>query len=288
MKTDLECLPCILTQAFNTVRLATEREDLRRKVLDLVAAEIPKTNPDFTPAENSMSLYRIVSEVTGVEDPFRELKEQTNREALRMLPRLRKRLATAKNPLDEALHLAVAGNVIDLGIGHAFDLEQDITRLADTPFALDDSASFTRELHPGKKLLYLGDNAGEIVFDRLLVEELLKRGMDITFTVKSSPIINDATRVDAETAGLTGLVPILETGAGDIGVNLGRSNAEFRRAFDGADVILGKGHGNFETLTGRPENLYFLLKAKCAVVARELGVKRGDIVFTRGKVQTPN
>ncbi len=285
MRTDLECLPCLLNQALNTVRLATGREDLRKKVLDLAAAEIPKADLELNPAENSMPFYRIVSEVTGVADPFRELKERTNREALRLLPRLRERLEAAKDRLDAALHLAVAGNVIDLGIGHAFDLEKDVARIAETPFAVDDSAAFARELQPGRKLLYLGDNAGEIVFDRLLVEELLKRNVEVTFTVKSFPIINDAMRVDAEAAGLVGRVPVLETGAGDIGVNLERSSAEFRRAFDGADVILGKGHGNFETLIGRPENLYFLLKAKCPVVARELGVTRGDIAFKRGRNQ---
>jgi uncharacterized protein with ATP-grasp and redox domains len=105
----------------------------------------------------------------------------------------------------------------------------------------------------------------------------------VTFAVKSGPIINDATMEDARQVRLTDLVPVIETGAGDIGVEWANVSDEFRRAFETADVILSKGHGNFETTEDRPENLYFLLKAKCEIVARALGVTLGDIVFARGR-----
>ena len=132
MRSDLECLVCLLKQALNTVRIATPDEAVQRAVLDRVAAEIPRADLDRSPAEISTRVYEIVSEVTGNPDPYRELKARTNAQALEMLPDLRKRLARAENPLSFALHLAVAGNVIDLGIGHAFHLEHDLEAILET------------------------------------------------------------------------------------------------------------------------------------------------------------
>ncbi len=279
MKSDLECLVCLLKQALNTVRIATTDESLRRRVLDLAAETVPRADLESPPAVISNRIYEIVAEVTGVKDPFLDLKRTSNRMALEMAPRIRAIVASSDDPLNAALHASVAGNIIDYGIGHAFNLEKDMTSLMTRDFAVDDRPSFQKELVPGTRLLFLGDNAGEIVFDRILVEALLDRGIDVTFSVKSAPIINDALMEDAEAAGLTDLVRVIETGSGDIGVNLDRAGDVFRKAFDEAGVILGKGHGNFETCSGMPKNLYFLLKAKCPVVARELGVALGDIVF---------
>jgi hypothetical protein len=128
-------------------------------------------------------------------------------------------------------------------------------------------------------LLYLGDNAGEIVFDRVLVEQLMKYSIDITFCVKAGPIINDATMEDARTAGITDLVPVLTTGSDDIGINIERSSREFIDVLNRSDIVIAKGHGNIETCIDFPQNFYFLLKAKCDVVSRSLGVHTGDIVF---------
>ncbi|MEI6219261.1 MAG: ARMT1-like domain-containing protein, partial [bacterium] len=135
------------------------------------------------------------------------------------------------------------------------------------------------DLGPGRHLLYLGDNSGEIVFDTLLVEQILKTGTTVTYTVKSGPIINDATMDDAVVSGMTKLTKVIETGSDDIGVNWRRSSKQFKKAFSSSDVIIAKGHGNFETCDELPGNIYSLLKAKCNVVAAVLGVKLGDMVF---------
>jgi uncharacterized protein with ATP-grasp and redox domains len=239
-----------------------------------------------TPTAFSQHVYRIVSEVTGIKDPYRRQKHETNRIAMRLLPGLRRRIQRSKDPLDAALHAAVAGNIIDLGIGHKFDLDKDIHRLMRQPFAVSSIRSFRKELRPGRKLLYLGDNAGEIVFDTLLVQQALDHGLSVTYTVKSGPVINDAMMEDAELCGMTKLARVIETGSDDIGIYWSRVSEEFRRALREADLIVAKGHGNFETCDDRPGNFYFLLKAKCEVVAASLGVKMGDIVFahnTRGQ-----
>ena len=279
MKSDLECLVCLLKQALNTAKIATEDKTLHRKVLDRVAEQIQRSNLELSPALVSKPVYDIVSEVTGVKDPYKDLKHQTNLEALSLLPELEKIVARANVPLDAALHLAVAGNIIDVGIGHAFDLKNDVQAIMRTKFTIDHTDAFKRELQSGRKLLFLGDNSGEIVFDRVLIQELLKRGIEVTFSVKSGPIINDATREDAEQAGLTELVPVIETGSNDIGIDFTRVSSEFEAAFYKADIIIAKGQGNFETCSDAPGNIYFLLKAKCDVVARELRVITGDIVF---------
>jgi damage-control phosphatase, subfamily I len=281
MKADLECLNCMLKQALNSVNIATDDNLQKRRVLDRVSAMIPQTDLNQTPAEISKPVYRIVAEITGNADPYKKIKEETNREALSLLPELEEVLHRSPTRLKTALHLAVAGNIVDIGIGHAFDLRKDVLALLDIPFAIDDSALFEKELIADRNLLYLGDNSGEIVFDRLLIETLLPYHLRMTYCVKSAPIINDALMEDACATGITDLIPVIETGADDIGIHLERCSPAFKKALAEADVIIGKGHGNFETCNDLPGNFYFLLKAKCAVVAKELGVPLGAIVFKK-------
>jgi len=266
-------------QALNTARIATDDEEQHKQIIDRLAIRLHESDMGLPPAHNSKKVYEIVSEITGNPDPYRLQKAATNQEALDLLPDLLELMEKADDPLSAALHLSAAGNIIDLGIGHEYDLRKDVLRIIDHPFAIDDTDDFRGELEKGKTLLFLGDNAGEIVFDRNLVEVLLTYGVRVTYAVKSGPIINDALMEDAIVAGLTDLVEVIETGSDYIGVHFDNAGEDFVRTFRLADCILAKGHGNFETCSGLPHNLYFLLKAKCDVVARELGIRTGDIVF---------
>jgi len=279
MKSELDCILCLFKQGLNTARLVNADSQVHRKILNRIAAGVENINLDQSPAILSKHIYSIVSDVTGIADPYHAAKEHSNQEALRILPDVKRMIAESGDPLITALHVAVAGNVIDLGIGHEFNLAEDVRTLASTPFAIDGSDEFRQELRPGYKLLYLGDNAGEIVFDRVLVEQFLKNNVNVTFCVKSGPIINDATMEDARTAGIPDLVPTITTGSDDIGINLEHSSKQFIDILNRADVVLAKGHGNFETCIDFPHNIYFLLKAKCDVVSRAIGVRTGDIVF---------
>jgi len=278
MKSDIVCLHCLMKQAVNTVRITTDDPGLRRQVCDRTADLIKTTDLQLTPAAISTPVYRIVSEVTGIADPYAEFKRRTNAEALALLPAMRRAIDESDDPLTTGLHVAAAGNIIDLGIGVEFELEKDLERALNTPFAVYDSEAFRKWVKPGTSLLYLTDNSGEIVFDRALVELLLSMNVQVTLAVKSAPVINDVMRADLEETGLTDLAPVIETGSGDIGVNFDHVSEEFMDAFSRADVILAKGHGNFESCNQRPENIFFLLRAKCEVVARGLGVRVGDIV----------
>jgi len=282
MKAKPDCIVCMFRQALNTARLVSEDPGLHLEVLARVAETVPGIVMDRTPANLSQPVYEIVAELTGNRDPYAEQKRLNNDAALEVLPDVAAMVAAADDPLDAALHAAVAGNVIDLGIGHTFDIEKDVADMMHYDFAVNAIEDFRKDIGHGRKVLYLGDNAGEIVFDTLLVKEILKSGAEVVFTVKSGPIINDATMADAEAVGMTELAPVMETGAADIGVDFNNISDEFRAAFESADVIVAKGHGNFETCNDRTENIYFLLKAKCVMVADELGVGLGDIVFRHG------
>ena len=283
MKSDPECLTCMMTQAFNTVRATTDDPIVQREVLNRVAEIISYTDLNKTPAAISQPVYEIVSRVTGSKDPYAAIKRKTNDEAMKLIPVLEHMLDRAKDPLMTALHIAVAGNIVDIGIGHIFNLEKDVFTIMSIPFTRDDTEKFRKDLQPGKKLFYLGDNSGEIVFDRLLVQVLLDMGIEVTFCVKSGPIINDALMEDARTVGMTNLVPVIETGSNDIGINLRNCCDEFKKVLAESDMILAKGHGNFETCNDLSGNFYFLLKAKCRVVAKALGVTMGNIVFVKSE-----
>ncbi len=277
MKAHPECIPCMFRQALNTTREVTDDPDVILAVMQQLSARVADLDLDATPAFISQAVYTIVSKVTGVADPFLEQKRESNALALRVLPVAREAVMAASDPLSAAVHLAAVGNMIDAGIGHP--VETDIMRMLELPFGIFDLDDFRAELGPGKQLLYLGDNAGEIVFDTVLVDLIGQTGTTVTYTVKSGPIINDATMEDAETAGITDFARVIETGSDDIGVYFPRASDAFREAFTSSDVILGKGHGNYETCNARPENLYFLLKAKCDLVAAQLDVDLGDLVF---------
>ncbi len=270
-------------QALNTARVATPDPKAHTEILRRLARVLPTLNMNQSPATNSKPVYDIVYEVTGVRDPYARSKKETNQAALDLLPALEASIHRSKDPLKSAIHLAAAGNIIDLGIGHAFDLKKDVRRIMKQPFAIDHYSEFRKELQRGRTLLYLADNCGEIIFDRVLIEQLLAAGLKVTVAVKSGPIINDATMEDAEFAGITALCPVIETGSDDIGVGWPNTSPVFRRHVRNADIILAKGHGNFETCIGRRGNYYFLLKAKCDIVAAELGVTMGATVFKHVK-----
>ena len=279
MQAKPECRDCCLRQMENTLRLLNVEPAARERAEARIADHVARASLLQTPAALSQPVYEVIAAMTGVADPYEQQKRENNRAALAILPDIEAIVDGSSDPLDAALHAAVAGNVIDLGIGQAFDIEKDIVELMRRPFAIDALADFRGEIGKGRRLLYLGDNAGEIVFDTLLVKQILTTGTLVTYVVKSGPIINDATALDAEEVGMTRLAPVIESGGSDIGINWDNVSGEFLAAWNAADIVLAKGHGNFETCDDRPGNLYFLLKAKCDTVAAELGVTPGDIVF---------
>lgn len=199
--------------------------------------------------------------------------------ALALLPGLRQTVETAADPLVMALRLALAGNVIDMGVSSSIsstDLQNAVDKAMTEPLA-GPLAAFQQALRSAHTIFYLADNAGEIVFDRLLIEQL--GAQRVTVAVRGAPVINDATREDATQAGLDNLVPVVDNGSDAPGTLLDDCSEAFRHRFDSADLIIAKGQGNFESLNTVPKNIFFLFKVKCSVVAAHVGLPQGAHVL---------
>ena len=282
MRTRLECIPCVFRQALSAAQRATPDPAVHERVLRAMMEAYRSMPLSHTPAWYSQRVYEIVAQVTGAADPFAEEKHHFNRIALAMAPACAAAIAAAADPLATGAHLAVAGNIIDLGITERLDISGTLASALHTPFAVSDLEHLRAGLASARALLYIGDNAGEIVFDRIFIETLraLHPGLAVVFAVKSGPVINDATMDDARAVGMLRVCEVIETGGAWVGAPLERVSAEFRERFERADLVIAKGQGNFETLSDcRDKNIYFILKAKCAVVARALGVAFGDSVL---------
>jgi len=282
MKTYGACIPCIMKQAYNAAVRATHDEALIQRIMIMTAGYLEDLNLDQTPADSSNYVYRITREITGNSDPYHDEKRSFNEFCMKLIPELREKIDTSEDPLYFSIKAAIAGNLIDLGIGHTIDIHTSIINMFSDSFAIDDYKEFRLLLGSGrKKILYLGDNAGEIVFDRLLVEKLVPEH-EVIFVVKAGPVINDALIEDARYAGLTELARVIDTGSDGIGVRWDSVSGEFMQEYKTADLIISKGQGNFETMDDKSDTIFFLLRAKCDCIAQVLGVHYGDIVFKKG------
>ncbi len=281
LRTELECLPCFLRQIRRSLAYAGVNGDEVRRIRRMAEAVVEEAKLDEVPARTSTRIHRVLNRETGV-DPYKQLKDRYNRIALELLPGLRKRVDAAADPFEGAVRTAIAGNVIDFGIYEEIDLDQSIEDAFRLPLPRADYEAFAGAVSASHRILYLCDNAGEIVFDRILVELLRAAGKELTVAVKGSPVINDATREDAEAAGLAASAGILDNGNDGIGTLLEACSPRFLEAYRSADLIVSKGQANFETLAGTGDDrIFFLFKVKCPVVAHAIRRGNGDIVLMR-------
>ncbi len=288
MKTDLECIPCIIRQTVNIIKISRVNGETGEEVIREVLKKLEKIDYRKSPAYNSDTGYHTFSKITGIDDPYRDIKKACNRAVIKLYPEFEKIVSDSKDRLYAAAKIAVAGNVIDFGAhitgGETLNFEKVIDEIKKIPLAHNDYRVFEEDLKGADEILYLGDNAGEIVFDRVFINQIIKKEKRVILSVKSGPIINDATMEDVREVRLDSLVKIIETGNNCIGINFQRSSREFKEQFENADIIISKGQGNFESLDEvRGKKIFFLLKAKCQKITRELGVNYMDIVFKKSK-----
>lgn len=282
MKAQLECFTCNIRQAQEAAEIAGGDFNLLWRVSQQVCALYAQADPQWTPAYMTTLAHNIAKEVTGVEDIFYSLKKHYNRMALELYPKLREFVDQGENRLERAVCVAIAGNIIDLGVYREVDTESILKQVESVQWGKYDFSTFARDVKRAKIIVYLGDNAGEIVFDRVLVEEMKALGeKEVFFVVRSGPISNDALLEDACEVGLDSFVHLLTTGGAETGIDFAKAPTELQEIWKRADVIISKGQGNFESLNGRKENIYFLLKAKCVPVAREFGVPQGALILKR-------
>ncbi len=280
MKAYLDCYPCFFNQILNTSRTITNDEGKIKEILVAFGQFLPSISGEATPAEIGREVYRIISEKTGIEDPYRSIKQRCTQQALALYPKLKETIASSEDRLLTAIRVAIAGNVIDFGIDTEFDLDKDLEELLSQELAIDHYQEFRATLEDAHRILYLADNAGETVFDRLLIEEI---GKPVIYVVRERPIINDAVYQDALDAGLDKVAEITSSGTDAPGTILSMCSKEFLKQFQSADLIISKGQGNYEGLSEERRPVFFLLKAKCSVIARDIDVTQGSIVLKKAK-----
>ena len=275
-----------MRQALRAARTATDDPELQRAILDETSKRLPQLDLTDSPASISMVAYEIATEISKNPDPFLKQKQQQNALAQTLEVEMREMIAKSDDPLNTALHLAAAGNVIDLGIfqEHEIDLHGAIDQVMHERFAIDHSETLRAALENCTDLLYLLDNAGEIVFDKLLIEVLLQH-TPVTAVVKAGPMINDVTLQDTRDVGLSDLCPVIDNGGAFIGSPLRRVPQDFLDRMAQADVIIGKGQGNYETIDDFDGNVFLILKAKCPIVARHMGVEYGQVALISTQVR---
>jgi hypothetical protein len=279
MHTYLDCYPCFVRQALDAARQLGADERKQKAVVEGVLELLKGIDLSFTPPQIGDQVHRLVRQELGDSDPYRSFKETATREALALLPRLRRVLEEAEDPLETGVRLSIAGNIIDAGIHSSYELWPTVERVLSQPFAVEDMDPLRRSLANAPKVLYLADNAGETVFDRLLIECL---EAPVVYAVKGSPILNDATIEDAQMAEVDRVAELLGTGSNAPGTILERCSKPFQQVFAEAPLVIAKGQANYETLSERGSKVFFLLQAKCPVIAGDLGVPVGGLVLRRG------
>ena len=281
MRTYNDCIPCFFQQALRAGRIATDDEAAIKKLLDEIGMMLKDIAPESTPTETGMMIYEKVREIIGNTDPFKEVKQRSTREALKIYPSLKRMVQESDDSLLSAIRFAIAGNVIDLGPSGTFDIEKEIAEVLQKRFAIFDYKAFKSHLKRCQSVVYIGDNAGETVFDKLLIEQLKK---SVIYVVRRIPVINDATREDAIEAGIDKVATIISSGTSAPGTILHTCSNEFVELLNQSEFILAKGQGNYEALSDIDLRIFFLLKVKCQVIADHLGVRKDDIVLKGANV----
>lgn len=283
MKISYECGPCFLRQAKEALDLSTDDEILKMEIMEEIFNYLAK---NFTIGTNSNStgstMHALIKQRTGCDDPYYKEKIESNNLALKYLGDVKK-ILEKDDSLENHVKIAIIGNILDFG---AFTLDDDIESVIKNSLkkelSIKDIEEFENSLKTHDKVLYLVDNTGEIVFDKLLLSKIREYNLDITIAVKSEPILNDACMEEALDAGLDEFGEIVEIGAGTVGYVDSEISDEFRQIFNDHKFIISKGMGNYEGLTEidlSDKDIYFLLCAKCNTISRDIGVNLHDMLL---------
>lgn len=269
-----DCIPCILKQALYSARVSKiEDEKIQFDIIKKIYNEILNISEYNTAPQFAKTVKQVVYSYSGIEDPFKELKEKNLKKALKFVPYLKTYINSSNDKLEEAVRAAILGNIIDLGANPEFNLEDEVNKISSNNIRLDDYLSFVKKIKNAEYILYIGDNAEEAVFDKLLIEQLLPK--KIIFAVKETPILNDITMDFAESIGLNSVTELISSGSTIPGTDMNDVNDQFKDIFYNAPLVIAKGQGNFETLMYEKREIYFMFKVKCDVISRVCGYPVG-------------
>ena len=281
MNLEEACIGCIINQSLKVASAIGADHALREKLLASVTESSKNFSFTKSPPDVARDVYANMARIAGMYDLYEEVKLHSTQKALSFVPFLQEQLSLSNDKLLTATKIAIAGNVIDLAAEVEFDLAHTVEKIFETDFGHDDFEKLRSSLFDAQSLLVIGDNAGEHIFDYLFIQTLqhLYPKLHISYMVRGTPIINDVTIKEAKEAGFDKLCHLVDSGVDTPGFMYERANEESKKLFDNVDLVITKGMGNYECLSPSPrENLCYLLKVKCGVVANSLKREIGDII----------
>lgn len=287
MKLNLECLSCNIDQVIKITNLLDLDNDTREKIMRRVLGYLKDVDYEQTNPEVMKGTWDIITREIGDNNPYRNLKAFYNQHVESISDKIIGIIEKSDKKVHTALKVAIAGNLIDFASGHQFDekmLVEDIENIKSRKFGKDDSNELIKRVLASKSMLYLGDNCGEIVLDKIFISYLkdINPNLKVIYGVRGKSIINDVTDEDARMVRISEVARVISNGDGSLGTVLKNTTSEFQDEFWHADIVIAKGQGNFESLSDEgKDNLFFLFMAKCEVVAKIIGVKKGQIVCAK-------
>ncbi len=289
MKTYLDCIPCFFKQALEASRIAGANQRTQKKIFDKLSEILSDISLTASPPEIGRVIYGLVNEITSKKDPYRKIKDKSNKLALKLYDRLKEKVFRSDDRLLTAVELAIAGNIIDYGVKNSLDVDKELNKILHEEKKVlkkenerfFNFSHFKQVLSKAETILYLADNAGETVFDRILIEEIKRSYKDkkVIYAVKGKPVINDALAEDAYICGIDKIAEVISCGSDAPGTVLFLCSKDFLKVYKGADMIISKGQGNFEALSQQKRPIFFLFMAKCPVVSKDVGCDVGDIIL---------
>ncbi len=288
-----ECIPCCLRRLLHTADRKTADDWLHRKILAEVMQDLTKVDEVATPAELMHGVARRTGKALGVSDPYSEEKKRWVDETTSNADWIRSLVDETPDPFVAAIHLSAAANILDCELRHdfatGFSLKSLVRGFHKVPFVIDNVEDFRLAVQKAKTILFVHDSAGELFFDRLLIEKIERPREAVFSTVRESPILADATAEDAAAVGMDEVATVIDVGIDCLGVPLNACSKAFRERYASADVVIAKGQAAYETLEGDdlrkdgvPKEIFYLMRIKCTVMARELGGAVGDAVLELG------
>ncbi len=281
MKTYQACIPCIMNLMESTLEKSELDDSSRQIVLDNFREAWIKADMSLPPARTAGLIYQKVLHETNQDDLYKAHKRSSIQEAFKLYPPLKKLVEQAPDPLDTAIRISALGNILDAANPNSYEIDEEIARLFEDKIWGDSLEIFRNKINSAHSLLILADNAGETVFDRILIETLK---LPVTYAVKSGPAFDDALLEDARSAGIDQIAKLVETGTPYPGTYLPSCSPEFQSLFFSAPLILAKGQANFETLSDSDRELFFLLKVKCEVVSSVIGYPIGSLTLKKNQI----
>ncbi len=273
-----ECLICQIKSLPQRLKRFEVPEEKRNFVVGELVKEIAKFDLEKgCPPEITTQILERLKDFSAINDPYIKEKEESNTYLLKRYTEFQELVQKSTDPFFTALRLAIAGNIIDFGPTHNFNIDETIQRMLKTNFAIDHSNRLRGKITKAKKILYLGDNAGEIVFDKLFLETI--KHSNVWFAFRGAPVLNDATYNEIRQVGIDKIVNVISNGDNTPSTLLHRVSSDFIEVYKSADLIISKGMGNYEGLMNETDpRLFYLLMIKCPVIGKKIGAKKGDFV----------